>query len=236
MRTSNPPAGRVDPVSRWLVISRASVLPMTLTAAAIAGLLAAFHDEQRAVGLVRAGGGRVGARPRRQQPDERPLRPRGRRRLRQLPACALRAAPGAVRDDQPSRGCSTAAIAVNAADLAILVVLVVARGWPMVAFALGGFLLSVAYTAPPLRLKKHGLGEPTVLVVWGPLMVGGAYYAAAGHLPCGIVAGVGAVRAAVHRGAHGQAHRQDPVGRARRHPHAAGDARRARGRVHSRRG
>jgi 1,4-dihydroxy-2-naphthoate polyprenyltransferase len=62
------------------------------------------------------------------------------------------------------------------------------RGWPMIVFALSGFLLSVAYTAPPLRLKKHGLGEPTVLVVWGPLMVGGTYYAAAGHLPFGIVA------------------------------------------------
>lgn len=39
--------------------------------------------------------------------------------------------------------------------------------------ALGGFVLSVAYTAPPLRLKKRGLGEPDVLVVWGPLMVCG---------------------------------------------------------------
>jgi 1,4-dihydroxy-2-naphthoate octaprenyltransferase len=62
-------------------------------------------------------------------------------------------------------------------------VLTVARGWPIVAFALGGFLLSSAYTAPPLRLKKHGLGEPTVLVVWGPLMVGGVYYAATGTIP-----------------------------------------------------
>jgi 1,4-dihydroxy-2-naphthoate octaprenyltransferase len=67
------------------------------------------------------------------------------------------------------------------------VVLFVSRGWPVVAFALGGFLLSFAYTAPPLRLKKHGLGEPTVLVVWGPLMVGGTYYAATGHLPISVV-------------------------------------------------
>ena len=57
------------------------------------------------------------------------------------------------------------------------------RGWPIVAFALGGFFLSAAYTAPPLRLKKHGLGEPTVIVVWGPLMVGGVYYAATGSIP-----------------------------------------------------
>ncbi|MGH4005100.1 MAG: prenyltransferase, partial [Pseudonocardiaceae bacterium] len=73
-------------------------------------------------------------------------------------------------------------LVVNAADLAILVVLAVVRGWPIVAFALAGFVLSVAYTAPPLRLKKRGLGEPDVLVVWGPLMVGGTYYAAVGSI------------------------------------------------------
>ena len=79
------------------------------------------------------------------------------------------------------------ALVVNAICLAIMIVLTVARGWPIIAFALGGFLLSSAYTAPPLRLKKHGLGEPTVLVVWGPLMVGGTYYAATGTIPGAVV-------------------------------------------------
>jgi 1,4-dihydroxy-2-naphthoate octaprenyltransferase len=79
------------------------------------------------------------------------------------------------------------ALVVNVVDLGILVFLVTQRDAWILAFALGGFLLSVAYTAPPLRLKKHGLGEPTVLVVWGPLMVGGTYYAAVGHLPWAVV-------------------------------------------------
>ena len=48
--------------------------------------------------------------------------------------------------------------------------------------------VSAAYTAPPLRLKKRGLGEPDVLVVWGPLMVGGTYYSAVGHLPWQVIA------------------------------------------------
>src|SRR5258708_2398612 len=39
-RRSNPAAGWLDPVSKWLVLTRASVLPMTLTAGAVAGLLA----------------------------------------------------------------------------------------------------------------------------------------------------------------------------------------------------
>src|SRR4051795_11402057 len=40
LSTINPPSGKLDPVSRWLVITRAGVLPMTLTAGLIAGLLA----------------------------------------------------------------------------------------------------------------------------------------------------------------------------------------------------
>src|SRR5436305_13513820 len=39
LATTNPPEGHVDPVSRWLVLTRAAVLPMTLTAALVAGLL-----------------------------------------------------------------------------------------------------------------------------------------------------------------------------------------------------
>ncbi|MGH3969901.1 MAG: prenyltransferase, partial [Mycobacterium sp.] len=93
-------------------------------------------------------------------------------------------APHPVLSGLVSRRTLLIAIAVvNLADLAILIVLTWARGWPVVAFALSGFLLSFAYTAPPLRLKKRGLGEPDVLVVWGPLMVCGTYYSAVGAVP-----------------------------------------------------
>jgi 1,4-dihydroxy-2-naphthoate octaprenyltransferase len=85
------------------------------------------------------------------------------------------------------KGLLRASLFVNVLDLVILGVLFVNRGWPVVAFAVGGFVLSAAYTAPPLRLKKRGLGEPTVLAVWGPLMVGGCYYAATGSIPAGIL-------------------------------------------------
>src|SRR6266545_7200890 len=40
LATANMPSGRVDPVTRWLVLTRAAVQPMTITSAAIAGLLA----------------------------------------------------------------------------------------------------------------------------------------------------------------------------------------------------
>jgi 1,4-dihydroxy-2-naphthoate octaprenyltransferase len=85
------------------------------------------------------------------------------------------------------RGLGLLALAVNSVCLVIMLVLAVAQGWPIVGFALGGFLLSAAYTAPPLRLKKRGLGEPTVVAVWGPLMVGGCYFAATGTIPGAVV-------------------------------------------------
>src|SRR5712691_464677 len=43
LATTNPPPGRLDPVSKWLYLTRAGVLPMTLVAAVLAGLLAVYR-------------------------------------------------------------------------------------------------------------------------------------------------------------------------------------------------
>lgn len=186
LATTNPPPGRLDVVSKWLYLTRAGVLPMTLVAGAIAGLLAIYRDADvswgwyalSALGIVLA------------------------HMANNLMNDLFDLEVGTDREEYPRnlysphpvlsgvisrKGLAACALVVNALCLAIMVVLTVARGWPIVAFALGGFLLSAAYTAPPLRLKKHGLGEPTVLVVWGPLMVGGCYYAATGTIPGAVV-------------------------------------------------
>ena len=68
-------------------------------------------------------------------------------------------------------------------DVLILAVLVAAVGWGVAGFALAGLFLSVAYVAPPLSFKRRGLGELTAAVVWGPLMIVGAYYALRGAAP-----------------------------------------------------
>ena len=61
--------------------------------------------------------------------------------------------------------------------IAIGVWFIVLRG-PLVALLLGlGSFFVIAYTWP---LKHIGLGEPAVLVVWGPLMVGGGYFVITG--------------------------------------------------------
>ena len=182
LRTTNPPTGRaLDPVSRWLVLTRAAVLPMTIVAGAVATLLAVNRSSFRPGLLALAFVGIVLA-----HVSNNLMNDLFDVEVGNDTASYPRAlyAPHPVLSGMISReGLASAALVVNVVDLAILVVLAVFRGWPVVGFALGGFALSVAYTAPPLRLKKRGLGEPDVFVVWGPLMVCGTYYAAVGHLP-----------------------------------------------------
>jgi 1,4-dihydroxy-2-naphthoate octaprenyltransferase len=180
LSTTNPPEGPIDAVTRWIVISRAAVLPMTLVAGLVAGLLAARAPGVDGRWLVVAVLGITLAHLANNLMND----------LYDTRAGSDTASyPRALYAPHPilsglitRRALGVVVLGVNAADLAILVVLTWARGWPIVAFALAGFLLSVAYTAPPLRLKKRGLGEPAVLVVWGPLMVGGTYYAAVGSI------------------------------------------------------
>ena len=180
LRTGSPPPGPVDAVTRWIVLTRASVLPMTASAGAIAGLLAVHHPNSdwflfslAFVGILLAHAANnlmndlfdsdVGL--------DTAAYPR-----------ALYAPHPILSGMISRRGLIVATLIVNLLDLAIGLVLVAFRGWGVAAFALAGFFLSAAYTAPPLRLKKHGLGELDVAIVWGPLMVGGVYYATTGHI------------------------------------------------------
>ncbi len=55
-------------------------------------------------------------------------------------------------------------------------------GWlAIILGGLGGFL-AFEYTGPPLYLKYRGLGELSVFLAWGPLMVLGSYYVISGGL------------------------------------------------------
>ncbi len=182
LQTTNVrPGVEMDSVSKWLVITRASVFPMTFFSACIGGLLA-----------VPGGGAHLGYFA-----------------LCTLGLLLAHAANNMINDyfdtesgvDTPEyaralyaphpilsglvskRELVGAILLVNALDVAIAGWLTAARGWPIALFALAGFAISVFYVAPPLRLKHHGLGEPAVAIVWGPLMTAGTYYATAGELP-----------------------------------------------------
>lgn len=50
------------------------------------------------------------------------------------------------------------------------------RGWDLFWLGAAGALLSVFYTAPPLKLVHRGLGEIDVFLGFGPIMALGAYY------------------------------------------------------------
>ncbi|HYF45318.1 MAG TPA: prenyltransferase [Acidimicrobiales bacterium] len=187
LRTTNPPAsGEVDVVSKWLVLTRAAVLPMTITAGAVAGLLAVRQDGFSWGWYLLALLGITLAHVSNNLMNDLFDTDVG-LDTESYPRALY--APHPVLSGMISRkGLATSALLVNVADLAIGIVLFVARGWPVLAFAFAGFFLSAAYTAPPLRLKKRGLGEPDVFVVWGPLMVGGTYYSAVGEIPWEVIA------------------------------------------------
>jgi 1,4-dihydroxy-2-naphthoate octaprenyltransferase len=179
LRTTNPPPdGPVDAVTRWIVVTRAAVLPMTVVAGLVAALLAVGKPGLDWRWLVLAIVGITLAHIANNLMNDLYDTQVG-TDSESYPRALY--APHPVLSGLVSRRTLLLTIgAVNLADLVILVVLSLARGWPVLAFALSGFVLSVAYTAPPLRLKKRGLGEPDVFVVWGQLMVCGTYYSAVG--------------------------------------------------------
>lgn len=61
--------------------------------------------------------------------------------------------------------------------LLVGVALIALRGGMTLPLMAAGAFFVLFYTWP---LKYYGLGEPAVLAVWGPLMVGGTYYVTAG--------------------------------------------------------
>jgi 1,4-dihydroxy-2-naphthoate octaprenyltransferase len=179
-QTTNPPAqGVVDGVTRWLVVTRAGVLPLTLFSGLIALLLAAVADGRKDwLGLTLAIVGILVAHLANNMMNDLADTQTGNDTV-DYPR-ALYAPHPILAGLVTKKQLVYVILAANAVDLAIMIVLTVRQGWPIVAFALAGLLLSYAYTAPPLRLKKYGLGELDVLVTWGPLMVGGVYFAGLG--------------------------------------------------------
>ena len=177
------PEQRMDPVSKWLVITRACVFSMTFIAGLIGALLAAEDAPLgwgnigcaalAIVGIVLAhatnnlindyfdlAGG--------VDTDEY--------------ARALYA-PHPVLSGMITKGQLIAAIIIaNLIDLAIGAFLLIVRGPLVAVFAGMGIFFSVFYVAPPLKLKHHGLGELSLLFVWGPLMIGGVYYVTRGTI------------------------------------------------------
>jgi hypothetical protein len=210
-RIDRPEWDRLDFVSRWLIASRAAVLVLTFLSAAVAGLLAlrdgSFHFWPwvlLTIGLVMAHATNNLINDlidfRRGVDEDNYFRTQygpqtvqqGLLSEKQLIAYA--AGTGAV-------------AALCGLGLAAL------RGAPILALMAVGAVFVLFYTWP---LKYIGLGELTVLLVWGPLMVGGGYFADPGGF---------AVRARRDDGHLRQAYRQTGGRPGQGDPYAAGAAR-----------
>src|SRR4029434_4031124 len=179
----NIPRGRaIDPVTKWLLIVRACVFPMTLTSGLIGGLLAVATAPEvnwgnftlACVGIVLAHAANNMIND--YFDTEGGVDTEGYTRT-------LYASHPILSGLISEHALLGVIAAVNAVDFVIMCILAASVGWPVVAFALAGLFISVFYVAPPLVLKPPGLGEPGVAIVWGPLMIAGTYFVTAGTLP-----------------------------------------------------
>lgn len=191
-RISKEEWDQLDLVSRWLIITRAAVLVMTLTSAIIAGLLAAIGEDAIfswwrfvlvAIGLYFAHATnnmvndltdynkgvdkdnyyRTQYGP---QPLESGL-------LNKTGLLKYIAGTGAI---------------ASAAGMALVLTQKAStlngNPWITLGLMLAGVMFVLFYTWP---LKYIALGELTVLLVWGPLMIGGGFYAITGEWSWGAV-------------------------------------------------
>jgi len=188
MQTANPPATLpLDTIGKWLVMTRAAVFPMTIWSGTIGALLAA--ETARVTGLVTVDYPAV--------------------ILAIIGLVLAHAANNLINDYFDMTGgvdtegyvralyaphpvlsgwvtkstLRNAIIGLTIIDGLIMLLLAYWHGPLVIAFALAGLFLSVFYVAPPLNLKRHGLGELDVFLTWGPLMIGGTYLVATGTVP-----------------------------------------------------
>ena len=70
----------------------------------------------------------------------------------------------------------TAAYILYGLSTLIGISLAATRGWELLWIGLIGAFASLTYTAPPLKYKYSALGEISVFLMWGPLMVAGAFF------------------------------------------------------------
>src|SRR4029450_7809415 len=157
------PDKAMDPVSRWLLITRASVFPMTILSGLIGGLFAArvpgAHVWLFSLALV----GLVLAHAANNMINDYFDLEGG---VDSEDYVRAQYAPHPILSGWVTkRQLGTAILIANAIDLAILLFLMTQRGPAVAFFALGGLFVSVFYVAPPIRLKHIGLGEPGVFIV-----------------------------------------------------------------------
>ncbi len=165
----------LDIVSRWLIATRSAVIIMTFTSAAFAGLLAFKADAFDFLLWALVTGGLCLAHATNNivndLTDHYKGVDKGNYFRTQYGPQTIEAGFMTVRQ------MLVYAAVTGAAALAIGGYLVVLRGEIALLLLGAGVFFVLFYTWP---LKYIGMGEPAVLLVWGPLMVGGGFYVITG--------------------------------------------------------
>jgi len=166
----------LDIVSRWLIATRSAVIIMTFTSAAFAGLLAAKAGQFDALLFALVTAGLCLAHATNNLVNDLTDYWKG---VDQGNYFRTQYGPQTVQDGFLSvKQLLLYTALTGAAALAIGAYLVVLRGEIVGVLLAAGAFFVLFYTWP---LKYIGLGEPAVLAVWGPLMVGGGYYVITGE-------------------------------------------------------
>ncbi len=176
---------QVDPVTRWLILSRASVVVMTAISAVIGGLLALRDDVLDAPLLILAAVGLVLAHTGSNLVNDFWDFHRG---ADTEDSPRVNYAPHPLTHESAAwRTFVVVTLTILTAAAAIGIYLTVVAGPVLLVFALTGASVLLLYSGGPLPLKYFGLGEIAVFIVWGPLMIGGTYYVMAESLPGWVV-------------------------------------------------
>ncbi len=179
--TGNIPEGvKMDFVSKWLVAARACVFSMTITSVLVGALIALSHGAYDigatalvliALVLAHASNNLINdyfdykqgtdtADYQRVQYSPHPI------------------AGGLMSE----KALLSAFFLFGIIELGIAVYFTLTVGIWAIVFAAAGFLLSVFYVAPPLKLKYRGAGELAIFIIWGPLITVGTYYVITGSM------------------------------------------------------
>lgn len=166
----------LDPVSRWLIVSRASVLLMTFTSCAVGGLLAWQDGQFNGYYFTLTLFGLLLAHATNNQLNDYTDSVRG---IDTDNYYRNRYGTHVLEHGLLSRSELLAYIvATGGVALALGGLLVWERGGITLGLLAAGAFFVLFYTWP---LKYIGLGEPAVLLVWGPLMIGGTYFVVTGQ-------------------------------------------------------
>lgn len=167
---------RLDVISKWLISTRAAVLIMTFISGAIAGILAFHRGAFSFLPWFLATLGIVLAHATNNLLNDYTDAARG---VDQGNYYRAQYGPQPLLHGlMTKRQHLTYSAVTGGLALAIGIYLVFYRGGLTLPLLLAGAFFVLSYTWP---LKYIALGEIAVLIVWGPLMIGGVYYEVSGN-------------------------------------------------------